>query len=73
MLMWARREASAMASPSLAIRFTLGAVVGIGFVAPATAATLQFAGFEPPLALLVGVVVGFAVLGLVVTRMEKVR
>jgi hypothetical protein len=62
-----------MTSPSLAVRLVLGGVVGLGFVTPAIAATLQFAGFGTPAALLGGVVVGVVVLVVVVTRMEQVR
>lgn len=62
-----------MAPSTLAVRLALGGVMGIGFVTPATAATLQFAGFEPPVALLIGIVVGVGVFVLVVTRMERVR
>lgn len=62
-----------MAPPALAIRLALGGVVGLGFVTPTTAATLQLAGFDPPVALLLGIVVGVAVFALVVTRMRQVR
>jgi len=62
-----------MTSPSLTVRVVLGGVVGLGFVTPATAATLQFAGFGTAAALLGGVVVGVVVLVVVATRMEQVR
>ena len=71
--MWRPRERRVMTRPSLAVRVVLGGIVGPGFVTPATAATLVFAGLDTSLAILGGVVLGIVVFVLVVTRTKQVR
>lgn len=61
-----------MDTRSLAIQMALGALIGFGFVTSSLGATLQYAGFTRPVALLVGVLAGFAVFLLVVLKAEDV-
>ena len=62
-----------MDAESLVIRLILGLIVGLGFVASSVWGILQYVGLSRPVAMLIGVVVGFAVFVLVVLKTERVR